>query len=38
MKSFLDSAAPGSYTLYEGNYGGHTDAIVSFVQSIISEW
>ncbi|MBR5703029.1 MAG: hypothetical protein IKX45_02120, partial [Bacteroidales bacterium] len=38
MKSFLDRTAPGSYTLYDGNDGGHTSAAVSFVQNIIKEW
>ena len=38
MKAFLDQAAPGSYTAYEGNDGGHMDAVVNFVLNLISQW
>ena len=38
MKEFLDEVAPGCYTAYEGDYGGHIDAIVRFVIATISVW
>ncbi|MBO4768401.1 MAG: hypothetical protein J5495_02585 [Bacteroidales bacterium] len=38
MKSYLDNVAPGCYTLSDGNYGGHTDAVVNYVLSVIYEW
>ena len=38
MKSFLDTAAPGSYTASDGNNGGHVNAIVSFVLNLLFEW
>jgi pimeloyl-ACP methyl ester carboxylesterase len=38
MKAFLDEVAPDSYTATDGSYGGHVDAVVYFVISIISEW
>lgn len=38
MKAFLDSVAPGSYTASDGNNGGHVNAAVSFVLSLILEW
>ena len=38
MKTFLDQAAPGSYTAYDGNNGGHVDAVVNYILNIISEW
>ena len=38
MKTFLDQAAPGSYTAYDGNNGGHMDAVVNYILNIISEW
>ena len=38
MKAFLDEVAPGCYTAYEGDYGGHIDAIVRFVIATISVW
>ena len=38
MKAFLDTAAPGSYTVSDGNNGGHVNAIVSFVLNLLFEW
>ena len=38
MKTFLDSAAPGSYSVSEGNYGGHVNAVLYYVMFTISEW
>ena len=38
MKSFLDKAAPGSYTASDGNNGGHVNAIVSFILNLVFEW
>jgi pimeloyl-ACP methyl ester carboxylesterase len=38
MKSFLDQAAPGSYTAYDGNNGGHLNAVVNYIIDIIYEW
>ena len=38
MKAFLDQAAPGSYTAYDGNDGGHLAAVVRYILNIISEW
>ena len=38
MKDFLDQVAPGCYTAYEGNDGGHIDAVARFVMDILSVW
>ena len=38
MKTFLDQVAPGSYIAYDGNDGGHIEAVVSYVIDIIFEW
>ena len=38
MKAFLDEAAPGCYTAYDGNNGGHVAAAVSFVLNLLFEW
>ena len=38
MKDFLDQVAPGCYTAYEGDNGGHIEAIVRFVVATISVW
>ena len=38
MKTFLDQVAPNSYIAYDGNDGGHIDAVVRYVLHIISAW
>lgn len=38
MKAFLDEVAPGCYTAYEGDYGGHIQAIARFLVATISVW
>ena len=38
MKTFLDGVAPGCYTAYDGNNGGHINAVVSFVLNLVFEW
>lgn len=38
MKAFLDTTAPGSYTVSDGNNGGHVNAIVSFILNLVFEW
>ena len=38
MKTFLNQVAPGSYVAYDGNDGGHMEAVVSYVIDIIFEW
>ena len=38
MKTYLDQAAPGCYTAYDGNNGGHLNAVVNYILNIISEW
>ena len=38
MKAFFGEVAPGCYTAYDGNDGGHIDAVVRFVLDIITEW
>ena len=38
MKAFLDEVAPGCYTAYEGDYGGHISAIPRFLVSTLSVW
>ena len=38
MKAFLDQVAPGRYTLYEGDDGGHVNAVIRFVRYIIPAW
>lgn len=38
MKAFLNNVAPGCYKANDGNDGGHVDAILSFIVSIIREW
>ncbi|MBO7547182.1 MAG: hypothetical protein J6T07_01905 [Bacteroidales bacterium] len=44
MTTYLESlgihegTAPGSYTIYEGNYGGHINAVVYFVLNTVSGW
>ena len=38
MEAFLDTAAPGSYTVSGGNDGGHVNAAVNFVLNLLFEW
>jgi hypothetical protein len=38
MKNFLDEVAPGSYTAYDGDNGGHVNAVVNYILNIIFEW
>ena len=38
MKDFLDQAAPGCYTAYDGNDGGHLNAVVNYILNLLSEW
>ena len=38
MKTFLDGAAPGSYSALEGDYGGHFKAALYFIVNTINEW
>ena len=38
MKDFLDEKGHRNYTLYHGHYGGHMDAVLSYVQRIIGQW
>ena len=38
MKTFLDVAAPGSYTATDGNHGGHTNAVFHFILNLMPEW
>jgi pimeloyl-ACP methyl ester carboxylesterase len=38
MKNYLDEVAPGCYTAYEGDNGGHVEAVVRYVVATIGEW
>ena len=44
MTAYLESlgvhegSTPGTYTVYEGNYGGHIAAVVYFVLNTVSGW